>query len=369
MQENKWAFGKIKYPEVGQYISPRKAMFLAIQVGHQGVGFVCPNPHVGAVIVNDKHQFLAAGAHLQVGKNHAEINAIEKIIKEGNSNQLKQATLHVTLEPCSHQGRTGSCAKAIAKLPFKKVVYGTLDPNPKVSGRGIKILKKNKIECEHFHEFESECQKLAEIFFYNMKFKKIFCALKVACDPLGNIGVKGKSNVRITGKRDNEYVHYLRMKYDAIAVGARTVFADNPRLNVRLSEKKIKHPIRVILNGSGSLLLPENKNLNIFKGKAKIIIATGNKKIKNENKNVEVIYLKTNKRGFFSIKKLHHILFKKGISSILYEGGAEVIDCLLKEELVDRFYLFKTKKIITKTNGIKLNQAVFVKLDTLAAAR
>ena len=247
-------------PQVGAPLTPQQAMQLAIQEAKKGAGFVSPNPLVGCVILDSKNRYLASSYHKFFGQAHAEMNALEKVI---NRDQLKGAHLFVTLEPCAHQGKTGSCARALVDLPLGSVTYGLLDPNPLVAGKGIEILEAGGVKTQPADNCYQELEELIEIYLYNRREKKSFVSLKVATSLDGQMALSSGESQWITGDSSRNFAHHLRGQYDSILVGLKTFQKDNPRLNIRLpkfSEKKLKV---LILDPRGECL-PTLKNSRVY---------------------------------------------------------------------------------------------------------
>lgn len=300
-----------------------------------------PNPMVGAVIVkNDK--IVAEGFHKKVGLPHAEIEAFNRIKK----NITVGATLYVNLEPCSHFGKTPPCTDAIIESGIKRVVLCTLDPNPKVSGKGISALKKAGIEVE-LGLLEKEAKKLNEVFFTFHQKKRPFIALKFASSLDGKIATYTFDSKGITEKKAVEYSYSLRSKYQAILVGVNTVLFDNPNLG---SHSKIRRdPLRVILDSK--LQIPLESQILRDKN---VLIATTEaadpiKKEHFKKLGIEVLIFKGNR---IPLDKLLKALTEKEVISVLVEGGGEVLGSFIDENLFDKLYAFYSLIIIGGKNAI-----------------
>ncbi|KLO22017.1 riboflavin deaminase [Marinitoga sp. 1197] len=317
-------------------------MKLAIKEAKKGIGKVNPNPLVGAIIVKNG-KVISKGYHEYYGGRHAEIVAIDNA-KEKKID-IKGATMYVTLEPCSHFGKTPPCANRLAKEGFKEVYIGMLDPNPLVNGNGVKILKENGINVK-FSILENEIKELNEIFITYVNKKRPFIALKFAMTMDGFIASKNFDSKWISNEKSRKLVHKLRNYYSAILVGANTLIYDNPKLTCRI--KNGRKPIRIILDKEGIFY---NKNLNIFTEKGENIIFSI-LKVAPKHKNTEIIN-ETN------INKILNILYEKGIDSILVEGGATILSLFLKNNLVDKIHVFYSPKIIgngiSPFNKLKIN--------------
>lgn len=318
----------------------------AIELSKKGIGYTNPNPLVGAVIVKD-NKIIGEGYHEFYGGPHAEINAFKNAAED-----VKGATLYVTLEPCSHYGKTPPCANAIVKKGISKVVIGMKDPNPLVAGKGISILRDNGIEVIT-GVLEEEVKKLNEIFIKYITTKMPFCILKTAMTLDGKIATKNGDSKWITNEKSRKYVHELRHRVAAVAVGIGTVLTDDPRLTSRLEDIEGVDPIRVIVDTKSKIPL-DAKVLNLD-SKAKTIIATTEKADKNKLKAIkakgaEVIVtpLKDDKVDLVYLMKL---LGEKGIDSVLLEGGSTLNYSALDQGIVDKVITFISPKIVGGSNA------------------
>lgn len=318
-----------------------KFMERAIELAKLGIGFTSPNPLVGAVIVKED-KIIGEGYHEIYGGHHAEINTFKNATQD-----VKGATMYVTLEPCSHYGKTPPCAEAIVKSGISKVIIGMKDPNPLVAGRGIKILKSNGIEVIT-GVLEDEMKKLNEIFIKYITTKEPFCILKTAMTLDGKIATKTGDSKWITNEESRNYVHEIRHSVSGIMVGIGTILKDNPSLTTRIKDINGKDPIRIIVDTYGRTPL-DSKVLN-NKSKSKTIIATTEKanpgiinKFKERNAEVLIIPIKNNK---VDIKYLIKLLGEKGIDSILLEGGGTLNYSALNEGIIDKVISFIAPKII-----------------------
>lgn len=310
-----------------------KFMKRALSLAKKGGAFVSPNPTVGAVVVKNG-KIISEGWHKKFGGPHAEVEALRDIDVEG-------ATLYVTLEPCCHHGKTPPCTDLIIAKGIKKVVISSTDPFKKVSGKGIKILKKAGLEVES-GILGKEAEELNEAFFTFHKKKRPFISLKSALSKDGMIAKNRNERTFLTSKEANEYSQILRSKHQAILVGSGTVLADNPHLGLRGVEGN--DPLRIILTKKD---LP--KNLQIFR---------------DEN------YLIWNG----TIKALMKELYKRNIISVLVEGGQEIYKSFIKAKLVDKVYIYKTPHILGKDSiafpkiSLKTQSVQKLGQDTLVVA-
>ncbi|UCZ54703.1 bifunctional diaminohydroxyphosphoribosylaminopyrimidine deaminase/5-amino-6-(5-phosphoribosylamino)uracil reductase RibD [Bacillus shivajii] len=296
-------------------------MKIAIDLAKSTTGQTSPNPVVGAVIVND-HQVVGMGAHLKAGENHAERNAIE-MAKE----KCRGATIYVTLEPCSHHGRTPPCADAIIEAGIRKVVVASVDPNPKVAGSGIQKLREANIEVET-NMMKEEADAINKVFFHYIQTKKPFVTLKSATSLDGKIATNTGESQWITGEEARYDVHNLRHEHDSILVGVNTVLVDNPSLTTRLSDGG-KNPIRIVLDHHLRIPL-DAKLLTDQKAKTWIVTtkhADPSKVERLKQLGAEVLQLNEDKIEVPSLLKL---LGEKEVTSLLVEGGGIVNDSFLR---------------------------------------
>lgn len=355
-----------------------KYMKLAMELAKKGEGKVNPNPLVGAVIVKDK-EVIGKGYHKIFGGNHAEVEAFNSL-----DNESYGATMYVTLEPCSHYGKTPPCVDKIIENKISKVIIGCLDPNPIVKGNGLKKLKSAGIEVE-ISKLEYKCKSLNEVFMKYISSKKPFVVLKTAMSLDGKISTYTGESKWITGENSRKSVHKLRNKYMGIMVGVNTVIKDNPELTCRLESGN--NPVRIIVDSTlripmNSKVILNNKNLydlNILKKingelensrdyfrvdnnlsfnnkkslKDITIIATTNKADKEkikllESKGILVIITKQ-KNNKVDLNDLMIKLGRLNIDSILLEGGAELNFSAINEKIVDKVICYIAPKIIGGT--------------------
>lgn len=314
-------------------------MKMALELAKQGQGTTGPNPMVGAVIVKDG-KVIGEGYHRKAGEEHAEIIALQKA-----GETAKGATLYVTLEPCCHVGKTGPCTEAIISAKIHRVVVGMEDPNEKVNGRGIRELKRLGIEVE-VGVCDRECRELNEFFIFWIKQGLPFVILKTASTLDGKIATfKGESKW-ITSQESRDEVTALREKVDAILIGIGTVAADNPTLTI--ASKHRPNPLRVIVD-SKLRISPRAKILKVDDRCKTMVVTTRKSNLKKrkalERKGVEVLIVPDKKRRV-SLVSLLKLLGKRGILSVLVEGGAEVNASFVKEKLAHKIYNFVAPQIL-----------------------
>ena len=342
----------MKRPNAGDLLTESQAMALAIGEAHRGRGYVAPNPPVGCVIVDSKGRFLSSGYHKKCGGPHAEIEALNQI---SDKEKLKAAKVFVTLEPCSHHGRTPPCADTLARLPLSKVIYGHQDPNPQVSGQGVHVIKKAGIQVELWQrDLEHELAELIEVFTCNMTKKRAFVALKAAITLDGQLAEKSGKSQWITGKESRTEVHRLRGQFDGILVGRGTVETDNPLLNVRSPDYSGKTN-KVVLLDPNNLLeerLPRLQIWNCHDPKDIFqFIGAENKNSKCPPWNQIALPL-DGRGGGFDLSQISTQLYNLGVYSVLVEGGADTYGRYLTRRAADRIYLFIAPKVLGQSCGI-----------------
>jgi diaminohydroxyphosphoribosylaminopyrimidine deaminase/5-amino-6-(5-phosphoribosylamino)uracil reductase len=316
----------------------------ALELSEKAAGFVNPNPLVGAVIVKD-NRIIGEGYHEYFGGPHAEVNAFKNAAYD-----VEGATMYVTLEPCSHYGKTPPCADAIVRNKIAKVVVGMVDPNPKVSGRGIELLRSNGIDVI-VGIMDKEIRQTNEIFIKYITHKKPFCIMKTAMTLDGKISTSIGDSKWISNEKSRAYVHELRQKVTGIMVGIGTVLADDPELTTRRQDKISKNPIRIVIDSKARIPL-ESKVLKCD-DKTRTIIATTefvqDKKIEAiKQMGAEVIVTK-GKNGWVDLNELMRVLGDMGIDSILLEGGSTLNYSALQEGIVDKVITFISPKIFGGT--------------------
>jgi diaminohydroxyphosphoribosylaminopyrimidine deaminase/5-amino-6-(5-phosphoribosylamino)uracil reductase len=309
-----------------------------IQLAKLGLGNTYPNPLVGCVIVHNG-KIIGEGYHKKAGEAHAEVNAINAV--KGES-LLPKSTIYVSLEPCSHFGKTPPCADLIIKSGFKNVVIGTQDPFAKVNGLGIKKLLEAGCHVK-VGVCENECLELNKRFFTFHQKKRPYIILKWAESQDGFISpytlkdFDHKAPVWLTNPVSKQLVHQWRAEEMAILVGTHTALMDNPELSVRLA--KGHNPIRLLIDRS--LKVPETHK--IFNKASKTFVFTEIEKDNNEHISYYKIDFSTD-----IIPQLIEVLFEKGIQSIIVEGGKYTLEAFIKRDLWDEARVFKTNTALKK---------------------
>ena len=312
-----------------------------MQIAKNGIGTARPNPSVGAVIVY-QNKIIGEGFTSPHGENHAEVNAINAV---ENKSLLKEATIFVTLEPCSHFGKTPPCADLIVKYQLKQVVIGCLDSNILVAGKGVSHLENAGINVI-VGVLEKECRKHHKRFFKVQENKRPYIILKWAETKDGFVAPISKNEIKpifISNTYSQQLVHKLRSAEHAILVGTKTALADNPKLNIRSWSGE--NPIRVVLDNT--LRIP--KNSNIFDGSTKTIIITSakNKNIVSSNNLIfeEIDFSKN------IAKQVCEVLSKYHIQSLIVEGGTQTLQTFIDEKLWDEAMVFVGNTSFV--NGVK----------------
>ena len=326
---------------INQY---KKLIKRCITIAKKAEGKTSPNPMVGAVIFDDDFNIISEGYHKKYGEKHAEVDAIEN-----TTQTLKGLSIAVNLEPCSHQGKTPPCADRLIKEGFKRVIIGTVDPNPLVGGKGIKKLQNAGIEVIT-GILEKDCLKLNEFFIKNHVERKTFVAIKTATSLDGKIACSTGDSKWITSEKARNRVQKLRNNYDAILTGSNTVEQDDPKLTCRL--KKGKNPIRIIID---SKLKTKAKRAVYNNDGTEVYIVT-NEKFSDSDfskypPNVNFIKC-TIKNNHIDLEELLEKLYHMGIKSLMVEAGGKLNSALIEKKLVDKLIQFIAPKIIGDNKAI-----------------
>lgn len=334
----------------------------AIELAKQGAGWTAPNPLVGAVVVKNG-RVIGEGYHRKYGELHAERNALAAC-----SEDPAGATLYVTLEPCCHYGKTPPCTEIIIEKKIAKVVIGSRDPNPKVAGKGARILREHGIEVVEDYMREA-CDALNPVFFHYITTKTPYVVLKFAMTLDGKIATRTGASKWITGEAARNHVHQLRSRYAGILAGIGTVLADDPMLNCRIDGAH--QPLRIILDSHlripmGSRLVRSAKEYPL------LIVCNENTRDREEGTNRiqkleeagAKVWTLPEKNGHPDLNVLMQRLGEEKIDSVLIEGGGTVNEAALKAHIVHHVYAYIAPKIFggedAKTpvegSGIRLPQ-------------
>ncbi len=299
-----------------------ECMSLALKLSEQGRASVGANPMVGCVITRDD-EIIAQDFHRQYGEGHAEINALKQI-----NHEAKNTSLYVTLEPCSHLGKTPPCADALIKAGVKKVIIAMLDPNPLVSGRGVKMLQDANIQVE-VGLLKDQASELNRGFVKRMRTGMPFVTSKIAMSLDGRTAMKNGDSKWITSDAARKDVHKLRSENQAIMTGSGTIINDNPMLTVRLIEID-SNPLRVVIDSNN---LITDKSLNIFSSN------TGTLVLNSDNS-------KTLSNGKLDLQSALTKLGEMGVNNLLLEAGSGLNGAMLETGLVDEFIIYTAPLIL-----------------------
>jgi len=305
-----------------------------LELAQNGLGSTYPNPMVGSVIVH-RGKIIGEGWHQKAGEPHAEVNAINSV---KNKSLLTKSTIYVSLEPCSHFGKTPPCSDLIIQHKIPTVIIGTVDPNDKVAGKGIEKLQKAGIKVK-VGVLEKECRELNKRFFTFHTKKRPYIILKWAESAdgfLSSLNKKEQKPVWITNVYARQLVHKWRTEEQAILVGTKTVLDDNPQLNAR--DWFGKNPIRIILDRSGKI----SEDYAVKKGSQKSIILTEQEILtKDENCIYENLIF-----GEQLPEKISNLLYQYQIQSVIVEGGRQTLQSFIDDDLWDEARIFKGNIIL-----------------------
>ena len=323
----------------GGNVRPRSDEFYmerAIQLATRGISNVFPNPRVGAVLVANG-EIVGEGFHRGYTEPHAEIAAIAAA-----GERARGGTLYLNLEPCCHHGNTPPCTEAIIAAGIRKVVFGIIDPDERVSGRGAQILRDNGIEVVVGVKAR-EAFRLNYPFIFRKKTGRSLIVLKIAVTLDGSMTLPGEG--WFTSEESRKYVHYLRAYHEAVAVGIGTVLSDDPALDRRYFDRDLEPPVRMVFDSDlrfppGSRWLSAGKKVIIYcgKGAGKEVAA----RLREAGAGVNPI---PEKQGRLDLGAWRDDISDRGITSVLVEGGAGISTSLLRRGLVDRLYIFTAPRI------------------------
>ena len=327
-------------------------MARAIELAKQGQFTTTPNPNVGCVVVKGG-EIIAEGWHQKAGTGHAEVNAFVQLSDE----QAIGATAYVTLEPCSHYGRTPPCAELLINARVGKVVVAMLDPNPKVAGRGIKMLEQAGIEVV-YGLLEMESRALNPGFLKRMEHKLPYVQLKLAASLDGKTALSNGESKWITGADARADVQVHRAKACAILSTAETVITDDARLNVRIDQAgidypqtdtitSVRQPVKVVLDGRDRIKPQDTDQLAVFAEDAEVILvkASGAESSFN-SESIDVVYASYDDSEGFDLQDVLTQLAQRELNLVWVEAGAKLAASLLYAELFDELIVYQAPKII-----------------------
>lgn len=318
-------------------MTKQEYMKLALENARRGTGHTSPNPLVGCVVVKDG-RIVTQGYHERYGEFHAERNALTRCQED-----LTGAEMYVTLEPCCHHGNTPPCTDIIIERGIGKVYIGSMDPNPKVAGKGARILREHGIEVET-GVLEQECLALNEIFFHYITTGLPYVAMKYAMTMDGKIATHTGDSKWVTGEKARHHVHELRKRYSAIMVGIGTVLADDPLLNCRIEEGV--DPVRVVCDSR--LRIPLDSQLVKTAGEIPTIVAyaAGEEDKVTALRQAGVELIQSSRQGRVDFEEVMAELGRRRIDSVIVEGGGTLHGTVLKSGLVQKIYCYLAPKLI-----------------------
>jgi len=324
-----------------------------LELARQGAGTVSPNPMVGAVLVAPDGRVLGEGAHQSYGGPHAEARAIRAAEQQHGADALRDATLYVNLEPCSHHGKTPPCSALILEKDIPRVVVGTIDPFPQAQGRGIQQLREQGVAvqigvCEH------ACRRLNEAFFHHVETGRPLVTLKTAQTLDGRIATRTGDSQWITGTEARTLVHRWRAELDGVLVGRGTAESDDPRLTVRHVDGP--QPLRLVLDRTG--ILPPDRTLFADDQADKTIAVEGEGRPRPtyadelEQSGGTLLRIPETDDNHLDLPVLLRRLGTDGgrdaepLQSLLVEAGPGLATALFRQDLVDRFFCFVAPKVV-----------------------
>jgi len=320
-------------------LNDEKFMRRALELAVKAIGKTSPNPLVGCVIVRD-NEVVGEGYHLKAGTPHAEVHALAAA-----GDQAIGATAYVTLEPCSHFGRTPPCADALIRAKLKRVVVAIKDPNPLVAGRGLDRLLEAGVQVD-LGVMHQEASRINEVFIKAITTGLPFVVYKTAMTLDGKIATETGDSRWVSNEASRHYVHQLRDAYDVILVGSETVIHDNPALTCRLPGGK--DPVRLIIDGK--LRIDEHAQVLSASEHSPCIIATtsaaSSEKLERLQNLEQVEVWQYNSERHVPLEKLFRDLVRRGWTSVLLEGGGGLAGKLLQEQLVDKVEYFIAPKLV-----------------------
>lgn len=315
----------------------------AIALARLGEGFVHPNPLVGAVLVKNG-DIIGEGYHMEVGRPHAEINAIAAARAAGHD--VAGATMVVTLEPCAHFGRTPPCVEALVAAGIAHVYLGMIDPNPRVSGRGIGYLRENGVGVTE-RVLERECAAINTAFVKYITTRRPYVIIKAAMTLDGKIATRTGASRWISSAESLRYAHELRRTNQAILVGAGTVHHDDPQLTCRLEGVRVRHPVRIVVDGRLSIREDARVVSGGLPGVTVIATTAASDEAKRRrlaDAGCEVLML-PGADGKIDFRDLMNALGEMKVASLMIEGGATMLAAALDADVVDRIHLVVAPKI------------------------
>lgn len=321
-----------------------KFMKIALKLAAKGMGFTEPNPMVGAVAVKNG-QILAGGFHHKFGADHAERDALKKIMEPGT-------TLYVTLEPCTHYGKTPPCVDFLLEKKVRRVVTAMYDPNPLVNGKGIQMLKEKGIAVD-VGVLHDMAHRLNRHYIKYMNVHKPYITLKAGISLDGKLTDKFHKSQWITREEIRRFTHSLRGEFSAILVGVQTVINDDPHLNIREQDWEDKKLYRIVLDTHNRL----DTRLHIFEGDQEQfpLIIFSSKQANNKTPKVNHhFFVNPGADNKLNLNEVTDILYQLGIASVIVEGGGGIFNSFLKEKLYDEIILGVAGTLIGGKDSVQL---------------
>jgi diaminohydroxyphosphoribosylaminopyrimidine deaminase/5-amino-6-(5-phosphoribosylamino)uracil reductase len=347
-------------------------MSMALKLARNGRFSTTPNPNVGCVIIDARGNLLGQGYHQKAGQGHAEVNALidagftpyQNIAPRPSERHVKPvtfgATAYVTLEPCSHTGKTPPCAKALIEAQIGRVVIASIDRNPEVRHKGIALLQDAGIKVD-VGLMDAEAQKLNTAFNFRMAHNLPWVIIKLATSLDGKTALQNGESKWITGPKSRANVQIERALSCAILSGADTVIADNPRLNVRVDElpefefslfqKRVSQPLRVVIDGQNRL----HNNYQIFKDEHQVMVFNAQQNPLLTAKNIEQVQVplaglilneSSQPRQYLDLQAIMRTLAKKQINRVWTETGAALSGALLNANLVNELIVYQAPMLL-----------------------
>ncbi len=337
------------------------------ELASQGAGHVSPNPLVGSIIVGLDGDVLGEGFHVRYGGPHAEVEAIRDAEKRGNGKELRNATVYVNLEPCSHHGKTPPCVDLLLEKHLPRVVVAMEDPDPRVAGRGLARLREAGVEVT-VGVLEEEAKRLNEAFLRHITTGRPLVTLKIAQSLDGKVAAPNGSPITITSLESRRFVHCWRSELDAVMIGSGTAMADDPQLSVRHVEGR--QPVRVVLDRKGKL--PPSLRLFSDEHASKTVAVVGERAMPSYEEELTSSggrVIRTSEReGHLVLADVLQFLgrgveLERSIQSVLVEAGPGLGSALLRQDLVDRLFVFTAPWILG--NGTPAFEALILE-DSLS---
>jgi diaminohydroxyphosphoribosylaminopyrimidine deaminase/5-amino-6-(5-phosphoribosylamino)uracil reductase len=321
-------------------------MRVALRAASRGDGRTLPNPSVGAVVFRGDEILGRGTTKGQPAGSHAEVIALAAARRKFGTKRVRGALMAVTLEPCNFKGRTGACTEVILEAGIARVIVGCVDPHAKVSGRGIRRLRRNGVDVTR-GVLEEECRRQHRGFISVCERGRPYVTLKMATTLDARIAVASGESRWITSAASRKFVHQLRNRSDAVMVGSETAIADDPTLDVRLRGRAVRTPIRVLLDGR--LRVPTTARLYDCCEDAQTWVlcrkgARGIRRVRESSS--RVFEFSPGKDGFLDLPSVFQELGRAGLTTILVEGGGRLAAALLRANLIDEVHWMLAPKLI-----------------------